>query len=147
MQFVNRTIAATITALAAALIGAPAHADHRPVIAVPGNAQVPVIMDGVDATDAVIIGDWGLYAPGRIAPKIIAPAPVLQPPPGAWYPATGHRPRYGRQEVEPIRHRRSPTGPQDFNRSWTSESGRGPVTEYPPFEPPPVTVEPRRRRY
>ena len=40
-------------------------ADHAPAIAIPGNPDVPVIINGQNATGATVVGDWGLY---RIAP-------------------------------------------------------------------------------
>jgi hypothetical protein len=148
MGLIERATATGAGLLIGCLLGAAAvQADHRPVIAVPGNAQVPVIIDGVDASYAVVVGEWGLHAPGRIAPKIIPPPVVFYPGYGpvdpAYYPATGRRPRYGRQEVE-IGHA-SPRPAQSFHREWSAQSGAGPVTEYPPFEPPSVVVEPRRR--
>jgi len=85
---------------AAFLVGDhPALADHQPVIAMPGNWQVPVTVDGFPAGGAVITGDWGLYAPGRVTPEIIGPAfePISYE--RGYYPRTGKRPRYGRQEV------------------------------------------------
>ena len=124
--------AAGLTALLA--VGGTAQADHRPVIAVPGNWQVPVVIDGIPATGAVVTGDWGLYAPGRVAPEILGPAFV--PPNGAraYYPHGGGRPRYGRHEVS-VPRRELPPAPT-FYREWSSQSGGGTVTEYPPFDVP-----------
>jgi hypothetical protein len=149
MGFLDRAAIARAGVLVGCLVGAAAaQADHRPVIAVPGNTQVPVFVDGVDASYAVVVGEWGLHAPGRIAPKIIPPVvvgyPGYAPVDPGYYPATGRRPRYGRQEADPIGHA-TPRPAQSFYREWSAESGAGPVTEYPPFEPPSVVVEPRRR--
>ena len=59
-------------------------------------------------------------------------------------PATGRKPRLGRQEIEPKRHRPRPTS---FRRDWSIESNSSaPVTEYPPFDPPPVILGARERR-
>ena len=52
-----------------------ARADHAPAIAIPGKRGVPVIINGQDATGAVVIGDWGLYRPGHVAPTIIRRQP------------------------------------------------------------------------
>ena len=64
----------TIVAAAGVLMGCfglhAARADHQPVIALPGNPQVPVVIDGVPATGALVSGDWGLYAPGRVVPEV-----------------------------------------------------------------------------
>ena len=130
---------------AAFLVGDhPALADHQPVIAVPGNWQVPVIVDGFPAGGAMITGDWGLYAPGRVTPEIIGPAfePISYE--RGYYPRTGKRPRYGRQEV--FLPRRLPPPAPSFYRAWSTESGRAPVTEYPPFDPPPIIMAPRDAR-
>jgi hypothetical protein len=91
-----------VTAFAVALIGcfaafASARADHQPVIAWPGNPQVPVIIDGVPATGALVTGDWGLYRPGAVTPQVYEPAfapydPTLLPPARHYFPKTGRRP-------------------------------------------------------
>jgi hypothetical protein len=119
-----------------------ARADHQPVIALPGNPQVPVVIDGMPADGALVSGDWGLYAPGRVVPEVLAPVygpvdPVFAPFAGrGYYPRTGHRPRYGRQEVI-VPRRPLPPAPT-YQRSWSSESppDSGPVTDYPPSSGP-----------
>ena len=61
-----------------------------------------------------------------------------------YYPATGRVPRVGRYEIES---RKIRPRPASFRRDWSIESEfRVPVTEYPPFDPPPVIVAPRERR-
>jgi hypothetical protein len=140
-----RNHSAASAALLICLMAAPARADHRPVIAVPGNPQVPVVVDGIDASFAVVTGEWGLYAPGRVAPEIYYAPIVIPAPARGYYPATGGRPRYGREEV--IGPRRVLPEAPSFYREWTVGPGPGPVTEYPPFDPPEITVEPRVRRF
>jgi hypothetical protein len=128
-----------------ALAAAPARAgDSQPVIAVPGKPGVPVVINGVEATGAVVYGDWGLYRPGGIV--------VIDG--GAWYaapewpvhyfPATGRTPAYGRKEIDP--HSSRPHIAPPYHKSWSVESQPGPVTEYPPFPAPPVIVAPPGRR-
>jgi len=137
--------AACAAAMIAWLAGAEGtRADNQPVIAVPGNWQVPVVINGMPATGALVVGDWGLYAPGRVVPEIYAPVLLPIEPDRAFFPTAGRRPRYGRQEVLVRRHF-YPQAPS-FHRAWSTESGRGPVTEYPPFEPPPVIMGPRSRQ-
>jgi len=139
---VARLVGVASLAGIACLVGAhAARADHRPVIAIPGNWQVPVIVDGVPASGALITGDWGLYAPDRVVPEIIGPtfAPISHD--RGYFPRTGKRPRYGRQEV--FVPRRLPPPAPTYHRSWSAESGRGPVTEYPSFDPPPIIMAPR----
>lgn len=122
-------------AASAAIAGASpqARADHEPVIAIPGNPYVPVIINGVDASWAVVEGDWGLYRPKTTAPTVYGgTVPFYEAPPGGYYPKTGRRPRYGRLEVVPRQIRRA--HPQSYHRSWSTDSGGG----YPPYNPPPV---------
>jgi hypothetical protein len=140
-----RNFSLVSAAMFACVMAAAARADHQPVIAVPGNPYMPVIIDGIDASYAVVNGDWGLYAPGRIAPEVYY-APVVIPVPGdrGYFPATGRQPRYGRQEV--ITPRRVLPPAPDFYREWSAGSGSGPVTEYPPYAMPEVSVEPRSRQ-
>ena len=164
MPFMNRLIAVAAGALTSALVAVTvAQADHRPVIAVPGHPEVPAFVDGIDASYGVVIGEWGLYRAGQIAPKVIRPwgAPPAYYPgsfgagafypgstPSGYYPTTGRRPRYGRQEVEaPGERVQRPA--ESYRRSWSAGSPPVPATEYPQFEPPQVSVEPRpfRRRW
>ena len=137
-----------IFALAAGILCAtPVRADHQPVIAVPGNPAVPVIIDGEDASWAVVEGDWGLYRPGQMAPTIFYPyAPDVDPwNPRHYYPFTGKRPRSGRLEIIPPANRRLPPRAESFHRSWSTDGPAVPVqTEYPAIVPP-VILAPRLR--
>ncbi|MGH6768252.1 MAG: hypothetical protein ACRECO_04435 [Xanthobacteraceae bacterium] len=124
------------------LIGAvmPVHADHAPVIVIPGKAGVPVVINGYDASYTIVEGDWGLSRPGHMTPTIvsgplIAPAPYY---PGSYFPALGRRPGYGRHEIEPPPDRRRPPPAQSFHREWNIESAPTPATLDPPAYPPPV---------
>ncbi len=130
-----------------------AQADHQPVIAIPGNAQVPVIIDGVEASGALVYGDLGLYAPGRVTPQIVGPTwPPIEPYYGhgyypnsyGYYPRTGRQPRYGRQEVD-TPPRALPPAPS-YHREWSASSGQGQVTTYPPYQMPDVNVDIDDRR-
>jgi hypothetical protein len=127
------------------LAGVPAYADHAPAIVIPGRPDVPVIIHGVDASGAVVYGDWGLYRPG--APVVVEggiwpPAPWATAPdwPPHYFPASGRTPAYGRKEIDSGATRPDPS--PTYHRSWISESDPGPVTEYPPFAPPAVVVTP-----
>jgi hypothetical protein len=125
--------------------GASAYADNEPVVVVPGRPGVPVIIHGIDATGAVVYGDWGLYRPsapvviegGIWPPGVLAPA-LYEPP--HYFPMTGRTPAYGRKEIDPGPRHHGP--PSFYHKSWTTESQPGPVTEYPPFAPPAVVVAP-----
>jgi hypothetical protein len=115
------------------LAAGTALADHQPVIVLRGNAQVPVIIDGVDASGTLVYGDWGLYAPGRIPPQIVGPVAVpIDPHTGAYYPRTGRMPAYGRREVL-VPSRPLPRA-ESYRREWSAGSRPGPVTTYPPYQ-------------
>jgi hypothetical protein len=130
------------------LASAPAYADNQPVVVIPGRPGVPVIINGADATGAVVYGDWGLFRPGGavVVEGGIWPAPAWAAAPDwppHYYPATGRTPAYGRKEIDtrPARPGLAPA----YHKSWISESQPGPVTEYPPFAPPAVVVAPPGR--
>jgi hypothetical protein len=126
----------------------PAQAgDGGPVIVVPGKAGVPVIINGRDVSWAVIYGDWGLKRPGA-GDLIIEGAGPIDPQagPGGYYPATGRPPAYGRKEIEPLVGRRPLRPAPTYYRTWSAEPASDPVTEYPPFQPPPVVIAPRPSR-
>lgn len=118
----------------------PARADHQPVIVVPGNWQVPVIVNGIDASYHVVTGDWGLYAPGGVAPRVLGPAIIVAPIRRGYFPASGRPPRQGRREIQ---HSRRPRAePESFYRSWSAKSGFQTETGYPAYDPPPVIRAP-----
>ena len=137
-----------IFALAAGMLCATAaRADHQPAIAVPGNPGTPVIIDGRNASWAVVEGDWGLYRPGHVAPAVFYP---YAPGSDHWqtrsyYPFTGKRVRSGRLEVIPSANRRLPPRAESFYRSWSTDSPPVPAqTDYPAVVPP-VILAPRVR--
>jgi hypothetical protein len=119
---------------------AVARADHAPVFVVPGRAGIPVIINGYDASYTVVEGDWGLSRPGHVPPAIVG-GPLNMPAPyysGAYFPAQGRRPGYGRREVEPPADRRLPRPAPSYYREWSAESRPLPATMDPPANPPPV---------
>jgi len=135
-----------LTAFCAAILAAPARAQTGPVIAIPGKVGVPVTMNGVIVDGAVIWGDWGLARPtfGVVVDGLVE---FADPPQDSrdYYPKSGRKPRVGRQEVEPKHRRPIPT---NFRRDWSTQSDFSqPVTEYPPYDPPPVILAPRDRRH
>ena len=141
-----RIVHLLLAAVCAVMLAAPARAQTGPVIVIPGKVGVPVTVNGVIVDGAVIYGDWGLARPGH--GELLIQGPVAFSAPfdsRGYYPATGRMPRLGRQEIVPKYHRPRPTS---FRRDWSIESNfNRPVTEYPPFDPPPVIMAPRERRH
>src|SRR3954471_5318547 len=118
-----------------------ASADGGPVIVIPGRPGVPIIINGVDASYAVVEGDWGLGKGVHVQPTVyggryIDPVPNV----GHYYPSAGHMPGYGRLEIEPPANRRLPKEAESYSRSWSAQST--PQLEIP-ANPPPVIVAPQ----
>ena len=139
-----RALLGVFTLLLAGCISGAVRADHAPSFIVSGKPGVPVVINGYDASWGIVEGDWGLYRPGHMrltvtyAPQLIHPWPT-----GGYYPYTGRRPRSGRLEIR-APHRPHP-GPT-FRRVWSTQSDPGLLSEYPPFDPPPVILAPRSER-
>jgi hypothetical protein len=134
-----------IAALAACLLDCQfAFAQREPVIVVPGRPGYQVLLWGRDITGAVVEGEFGLDRPGLVAPTVfpaLGPYPYyvgISPGPGGYFPATGHKPRYGRLEILPPPNRRLPPPAPTFSRSWSSESPHLPANT----DPPPVILAP-----
>jgi len=133
-------------AFCAAFAGGEARAQTGPVIVIPGKAGVATTINGVVVDGAVVYGDWGLARPGHGQIVIEGAAGFSENNDSrGYFPATGHRPRVGRLEVVPPPRQRPST---DYHREWSVKSYKRvrPVTEYPPFDPPPVIVAPRGRQ-
>jgi len=126
---------------------APSQADHLPAVVIPGRPDVPVIINGRNASYAVIEGDWGLTRPGAVYPEIY----------GGWnrgyygydrgyFPMTGRRPVRGRQEVIPSANRALPPPAQPFHREWSTQSppefGGADYVSPVPRDPPAVVIGP-----
>jgi len=126
-----------------------AYADHQPAFVVPGRLNVPVPINGMDASWGVVYGEFGLYRPGAV-PVTVIPSPYarpLQPEPPVnyrpaqhYYPTMGRQPSVGRLEIEPAADRSKPEPAQSFQRSWSAESPKVPATEYAPS--PPMMISP-----
>ena len=145
-----KTAALAASLIAGVVAGADsAAAQNDPVIVVPGRPGVPVMMYGVDVSGAVIEGQTSLNRPdGAYPPTVIM---RYWPPdhyrnPGAYFPATGHKPHYGRREVIPPPDRPMPVPAQPYYRDWMIESAPGPVSAPVPFDLPQVMVAPPSRR-
>jgi hypothetical protein len=119
-------------------------ADGGPVIVIPGRPGVPIIIDGVDASYAVVEGDWGLGKRTHVQPTIYGGRYVDGPPNvGHYYPSAGHAPGYGRLEIEPPSNRRLPQPAESYYRSWSAQSAQQPVQPEVPVNPPPIILAPQ----
>ncbi len=115
-----------------------------PVLVIPGRPGVPIIINGVDASYAVVEGDWGLASRVRVTPTVyggryVYPVPNV----GHYYPSAGHPPGYGRLEIEPPANRRLPQPAESYHQSWSAQSVPQPPQPEVPFYPPPVIVAPQ----
>jgi hypothetical protein len=119
-------------------------ADSAPVLVIPGRPGVPIFINGIDASYAVVEGDWGLGKGVHVTPTVyggrfVDPAPDV----GHYYPTGGHRPGYGRLEIEPPANRTLPKPPEIFHQSWSSQSSPQPVQPEVPLYPPPIIIAPQ----
>lgn len=123
-----------VVALASfALAPAPVRADGGPVIVIPSRPGIPIIINGRDASYAVVEGDWGLSRPGAVPVTVIGGSPVLPNEVyrrrNSYIPKYGRAPERGRNEVEPAADRALPEPAESFSRSWsTSSDTTAPVT-------------------
>jgi hypothetical protein len=119
-------------------------ADTSPVLVIPGRPGVPIIINGVDASYAVVEGDWGLGKGVHVTPTVYGGRYVdSQPNVGHYYPSNGRLPGYGRLEIEPPANRRLPQPAESYYRSWSAQSIPQPVQPEIPFYPPPIIVAPQ----
>lgn len=100
-----------------------AGADHAPSLVIPSRPDVPVMINGQDASWGIVEGDFGLYRPGAVSPTVV-PAPTALPlaPAKPWFPSLGAAPHAGRYEVEPPANRALPPPAPSYHREWSSSS-------------------------
>jgi hypothetical protein len=130
----------------AILIGTalPAFAGEGFDIVIPGRPGVPVIMNGIDVSYAVVEGTWGLGRNYQIPLTIYGGRYVdLGPRVGHYYPSAGHVPGYGRLEIQPPANRALPQPAESYHESWSAQSTPQPVQPEVPFYPPPVIFAPQ----
>jgi hypothetical protein len=120
-----------------------ASADSGPVIVIPGRPGIPIIINGVDASYAVVEGDWGLARGTHVQPTVYGGRYVdPEPHVGHYYPSLGHAPGYGRLEIEPPANRKLPPRAESFHQSWSAHSDPIPAQSDIPQTPPAVIVAP-----
>jgi hypothetical protein len=115
-------------------------------IVIPGRPGVPIIINGIDASYAVVEGQWGLGKGEQVQPTVYGGRYIdPQPNVGHYYPSAGHMPGYGRLEIQPPANRRLPQPAESYHQSWSAQSAP-PAPPVPqaeiPFYPPPVIVAP-----
>jgi hypothetical protein len=111
-------------------------------LVIPGRPGVPVIIDGIDASYAVVEGNFGRGKGVRIGPTIYGGRPV-EPMTnvGHYYPTLGlGPPGYGRSEIEPPANRKLPQPAESYHRTWSSQPALPPDV---PENPPPIIVAPQ----
>jgi hypothetical protein len=113
--------------LATFAAAAPARAgDTGPVIAIPSRPGVPIVINGRDASYAVVEGDWGLARPGAVPVTVYGGAPIrpnsVYEPRNSYHPRYGRAPERGRNETEPPADRPLPPPAESFSRDWSSSS-------------------------
>lgn len=114
-----------------------------PVIVIPGRPGVPIIINGVDASYAVVEGDWGLGKGIHVQPTVYGGHLVdWEPHVGHYYPSAGHQPGYGRLEIEPPANRKLPKPAESYHDSVSAQSMSQPEQPAVPLYPPPVIVAP-----
>ena len=129
----GRTVFVAVALASFALAPAPVRADNGPVIVIPSRPGIPVIINGRDASYAVVEGDWGLFRPGAVPVTVTGGSPVLPNEVyrrrNSYIPKYGRAPERGRYEVEPPADRALPEPAESFSREWsTSSDAAAPVT-------------------
>ena len=116
---------------------------------IPGRPGVPVIINGIDVSYAVVEGEWGLGQGNQVQPTIyggrfIDPVPNV----GHYHPSAGRMPGYGRLEIEPPANRQLPQPAESYHQSWSAQSAPLPAQSNVPVNPPEIIYAPNydRRR-
>ena len=141
-----RLVAALLIVIGTSL---PAVAGDGFNIVIPGRPGVPIIINGIDASYAVVEGDRGLSRGIHVQPTVyggryVDPVPNV----GHYYPSAGRQPGYGRLEIEPPKNRKLPKPAESYHESWSAASPPPAPQEVVPVDPPAVIVAPpdiRRR--
>ena len=122
----------------------PAAAGEGFSIVIPGRPGVPIILNGVDASWAVVESDWGLGKNVHIQPTVYGGRLVdLTPQAGHYYPSAGHTPGYGRLEIQPPANRRLPQPAESYRKSWSMQSAPQGAQSDIPYDPPAVILAPQ----
>src|ERR1700754_4287807 len=117
-------------------------------IVIPSRPGVPIIINGVDVSYAVLEGDYGLgkgvnNQPTIYGGRLVPPEPEV----GHYYPTLGLKPAVGRLEIEPPPNRKLPPPAESYHQFLGAEPAQLPATiPNPqadiPIYPPPVIMAP-----
>ena len=113
-------------------------------LVIPGRPGVPIIINGLDVSYAVIEGDFGLgkgvyNQPTIFGGRLVDPEPNV----GHYYPSLGLRPGYGRLEIEPPANRKLPQPAESYHQSWSAQSAPLPAQSDVPVNPPAIIYAPQ----
>jgi hypothetical protein len=112
-------------------------------IVIPGRPGVPVIINGIDASYAVVEGVWGLGKGEQVQPTVYGGRYIdWEAHVGHYYPSAGHMPGYGRLEIQPPANRKLPQPAESYHESWSARSAPPAPQAQVPFYPPSVIVAP-----
>lgn len=129
------------------LIGtsAAALADTGPLIVIPGRAGVPVMINGRDASYAIVEGEWGLAKHFKNADRVYGGWDrYIGREVGHYYPTAGRTPGYGRLEIEQPRRVSEPA--ESYHRSWSAQSPPPAPQQHYDIPDNPVVIEAPRPR-
>ena len=116
-------------------------------LVIPMRPGVPIIVNGVDVSYAVVEGDYGLGQGAHRQPTVYGGRYVdSEPNVGRYYPSLGHQPGYGRMEIEPPANRKLPKPAESYHDSWGAQSMMQPPQPEVPMITPAVILAPRDGR-
>src|SRR5438105_13230173 len=112
-------------------------------LGIPGRPGVPVSINGIDVSYAIVEGTFGLGKDIQFQPTIYGGRYVdYAPNVGHYNPSSGHAPGYGRLEIEPPANRKLPQPAERYFQSWSEQSAQQPAQSDVPLNPPPIIYAP-----
>ena len=98
---------------------------------IPGRPGVPVLMNGIDISYAIVEGDFGLGKGVHNEPRVFGGRVIdLEPNVGHYYPSAGLTPGYGRMEIEPPANRKLPRPAETYYQQWGAQSAMQPMLSH-----------------
>src|SRR5260370_41817817 len=113
-------------------------------LVIPGRPGVPVIINGIDVSYAVVEGDFGLGKGFHKQPTIYGGRYVdYAPNVGHYYPSAGHVPGYGRLEIQPPPNRKRPQAAESHFPSLSPQPAQDTAHPDLSLKPPTVSLRPQ----